>query len=647
MSRIVNLKTIRFQTFNVLDSWYTNWSDNYNYATLLHEDLGIRSYFFGICYRLKMPSNYVYIHRMANNRLLLTHDIYLLRPLHKSKLKYFFIEQKLYLKFLLKLMFYITPYLFRSISIISESRMSRYIKRVLPIKRILYLTNRLSYIPLAVMYVHPVFNRLYSLRRRSNKMCYIESAHMFNGLLLLSNRNRLITTARRSIIPFCNGTASIIGNLTVRLLYVMWFRFNIMNCVSYLNELLLYIGLRYHTYILKYRHLIQIDNFDSILRVLQFHRTQNRLSVLSRRKRSFSMYLKPHYTFKYRVRYNELIAMLEQYQNYRMIGRVRLKYFDDKFKSQRFLYWFYNNKRVGLSIILLKCILLLILIQSYFKQYASRLVKYISKLITMLFMVRTHQLFFARYITCKHRAILDTFKSTKMLVPYLNNMRRIKAKFFKKRKIIMSLRAVPRFFKYGPMLLRFVKTLNMYVCNHIESILMHYTKLNVFLFLSLYITRKRNFPPMLNAKMICDYLVYLIHGNRSVKYSFYKIRQWQASNASRRLTLERLFFASRFKKRPKRYLEHFAFKKYPLFGIRIECSGNAKKGRMSKKLFYGDIIHNTGLTQKAPNDTLGADLDYYQSYAITKSCSIGIKVWAFFKTHLYNSNGKIASFLFY
>lgn len=68
---------------------------------------------------------------------------------------------------------------------------------------------------------------------------------------------------------------------------------------------------------------------------------------------------------------------------------------------------------------------------------------------------------------------------------------------------------------------------------------------------------------------------------------------------------------------------------------------------MARKLYYGDIIRESTLIQKSPNNTFNADIDYYQSFAITKSCTIGVKVWVFFKTHLYSTNGKFISLFFH
>jgi hypothetical protein len=120
------------------------------------------------------------------------------------------------------------------------------------------------------------------------------------------------------------------------------------------------------------------------------------------------------------------------------------------------------------------------------------------------------------------------------------------------------------------------------------------------------------------------------------------IRTWQMANYHYRLLLQKSYASKLFSK----IIYNYGIKKYPLLGLRIECSGTPKKGKRKKKWFYGDIIrHYPFLSGKAPNNSFSADLDYYQSYTTTLSSSIGIKVWCFYKTHWCNVNGKIISLI--
>lgn len=121
MSRITNLKTVRFHVFNVLDAWHANWHDDYNYSSLLYEDLGIRSYFVGIFYRLKIPTSYIFLNRISGNRIVLSMDLYLVKRVKRTRLRHFFVEQGLYFRYLLKHYFYLTPYLCKYVSRMSSS----------------------------------------------------------------------------------------------------------------------------------------------------------------------------------------------------------------------------------------------------------------------------------------------------------------------------------------------------------------------------------------------------------------------------------------------------------------------------------------------------------------------------------------------
>jgi ribosomal protein S3 len=67
---------------------------------------------------------------------------------------------------------------------------------------------------------------------------------------------------------------------------------------------------------------------------------------------------------------------------------------------------------------------------------------------------------------------------------------------------------------------------------------------------------------------------------------------------------------------------------------------------MSRVYFYNSWVKNDILTGKMPNNTLIADIDYYQYFAITKGSSIGIKTWIFLETHIYNNNHKYISLVY-
>nr|YP_010049282.1 40S ribosomal protein S3 [Pleurostomum flabellatum]QPL15593.1 40S ribosomal protein S3 [Pleurostomum flabellatum] len=76
----------------------------------------------------------------------------------------------------------------------------------------------------------------------------------------------------------------------------------------------------------------------------------------------------------------------------------------------------------------------------------------------------------------------------------------------------------------------------------------------------------------------------------------------------------------------------FVGSKFPLSGIRVECKGSTKKGKQSSLIAYHHVVKNYRLVGRMPYSTIGADVDFSQTFARTKSGVIGIKVWVFFNT---------------
>ena len=67
-------------------------------------------------------------------------------------------------------------------------------------------------------------------------------------------------------------------------------------------------------------------------------------------------------------------------------------------------------------------------------------------------------------------------------------------------------------------------------------------------------------------------------------------------------------------------------KKYLLIILRIECNGTFKKGEQANLIAYHHVVKNYKLFGKMPNRSILSDIDYFQSFARTKSGSVGIKV---------------------
>jgi hypothetical protein len=158
-------------------------------------------------------------------------------------------------------------------------------------------------------------------------------------------------------------------------------------------------------------------------------------------------------------------------------------------------------------------------------------------------------------------------------------------------------------------------------------------------------------PYTISSKLVTDMLMYLLESGKKIVKSFFFIRNWQHSLYITKRQLEHLYYKRKriYWEEAKinlNYLFYYASKRAPLIGIRIECSGTFKKGRMSKVYFYSSWIKDDILTGRMPNTSIIADIDYYQYFVVSKSSSIGIKTWIFLETHLYNNNHKYISLVY-
>ena len=84
-------------------------------------------------------------------------------------------------------------------------------------------------------------------------------------------------------------------------------------------------------------------------------------------------------------------------------------------------------------------------------------------------------------------------------------------------------------------------------------------------------------------------------------------------------------------------------KKYPLAGIRIECSGALKKGRQAQVVAYHNVVKDHKLFGRMPQQSIAADVDFFQSFARTPSGVVGIKVWIFFYTKVFDKSRRLVA----
>lgn len=158
---------------------------------------------------------------------------------------------------------------------------------------------------------------------------------------------------------------------------------------------------------------------------------------------------------------------------------------------------------------------------------------------------------------------------------------------------------------------------------------------DILLCINYFFKKDKKYPPIRDSKIIGDYLNLRLHKQFTLNRIFYEIRDWQFDNYYNRKYIKN--------KTIKEYYNFYNEKRYPVLGIRIECSGSYKPGSRKRKKYYGEVVKDVELINKSPNNSFYADLDYYQTFARLRSGSIGIKVWVFFKTHIYNQNKHFVS----
>lgn len=644
MSRVVNLKTVRFQIFNVLDSWHTNWADDVHYGHLLYEDLGIRSYFIGIFYRLRMPTNYLYLHRMSGDTLMLNTDVYLYKPLKKTKLRRYFVEQRFYLNYLLKLYLYFVPHFFSLFN--QKFAYIRHRKKAVSFFDIvrLHQFNSMGYSGFKTD-----FNLAFDMN--SSIISYYKFSNLYSSNFLFSLK---VFSAYKSFVrrKAKVRVSSLLGNMTNSLSRFFYLSVLGGSTASSFIRMIKYLqhGLSFKTFIfclsLKHQAFFSNSNLSNYFSSLKnrYRRKNKRFQL----KQDIFSISKLNYINAFPI-LRRLLHFIPVYLRRRRVRphhELFVRFFYRTRRKLKFIFsfWFTSHIRQLLVSFFFKA---LIGISRVVKKSRVRLLGLYN---TLFKWVKIHYLqrhVIYMILRSKTPNILNINSNRVNFVQFFSRIKNIHNAYYRGKRATANRLLAPKTFRYKHVTKRFLKVFFSYFFNHIETVISNYTKQQVYCLYNVFHMGNKYYPPILNAKVICDYFIYMIHGNRSIRGAFYKVRQWQLSNIQRRLSLESMYFKTQMRRAPLRYLNHLSIKKYPIMGIRIECSGNKKKGTMARKFFYGDIMKNVSIVQKSPNNTFNADLDYYQSFALTKSCSIGVKVWVLFKTHLYNSHGSIKTLVVY
>lgn len=669
MSRIVNLQTIRFQIFNVLDTWHTNWADDFNYSQLLYEDLGIRSYFIGIFYRLRMPTNYIYLHRLAGgNTLLLNTDIYFYKPLKRTKLHRYCIEQKQYYNYLLKLYMYLTPYLMRSIT--RHVKYRKYRRKYLQTLSFIRIRRflRKGYLSLQLRNGATTFTPRYRAIKDSRFLRHSYRAGSYSNGLFLSGFRSLQFRRKRLRRSFVSRIYSSASTSFARIFSVLFYNMFLNKYVFLFKDLTRLFGLFYVITTQANRQVaysplnLKMLFRSNIVHIRRFKRPS--VSFFGRMLQFNTITIVGLYSI---IRFG--LSLLRRIKDAKMLGVRKIKLLSKKVRrffrylATSFYSWVLTKLKIFLTLFVNKIISVVHLflynilkvnkrfkgyfgtrVQRRYIEYIRIFVLYFTKL---TFLCKVHQLFSKSVISTRTTTFLNLHSGKLNAIYFFNIIRNIHRKFYQKRKARASVRAIPRKFNYTYLTRNYVGLLFSYIARHIETVISNYTKQQVYFLYNLFYLGNTYYPAILNAKVLCDYFIYLLHTKSSMRGAFFKVRQWQLYNIKRRLALESMYFKTQMRGNALSYIDHLSYKKYPIIGIRIECSGNTKKGTMSRKAFYGDIIRDRLILPKSPNNTFSADMDYYQSFALTKSCSIGVKVWVFFKTHIYDTHGAIRSLIVY
>lgn len=582
MSRIVNLKTVRFNIFNIYDSWYSSWYEDVNYSSVIHEDLMLKNYLIGIFYKLKVPTNYFFVKRNNNGLIYISTDIFFTKYYKKSLFKHIFKEQIFYFSYLIKLYsiyknYYYSYYFLENTSnnfdLFFSNQKIRQITFIgssyfFKLKNAILKKNNFSDLNF-------LFSSLYSSNIPSDSISlfsaskhffsfqkiYVDSL-LYNSLLLKNNYNDILFAKQSYFFLFYFSRTVSLHSYMSRNMSVLLFK--------------------------------NIINFFFLLKHL------NSLDLYKKKSNHVFFLHKDNYLFSLNVISKSQITSL-------------------KMNSVFFYLFFYLNINDKVSIHYFKC--LSYLKYYYFFNFSNK--NYYTNPTNSNFLIKAVDYY-------KSLSIIKYLKLKFYRMSYIYKEGTFKKKLLK--KVFNTL---------------FYKTLIADFVFKIENTISFYLKQKVFLICNVFYKHNDMLPSITNAKIITDFIVYSIHNQVNIRSIFKKIRKWQLENNEHKQFLEDLSSSYQISGKENDYINHLSYKRFPIMGIRVECSGTAKKGTRKRKIFYGDWIKDFDQNTKSPNNTFSADLDYYQSFAIVKSSTLGIKVWVFFKTHLYNSNNVFISLISY
>lgn len=584
MSRIVNLKTIRFNIFNVYDSWYNSWFEDIKYSHTLHEDLMLKNYLMGIFYKLKVPTNYFFLKRSINGSVFIYTDLFFMKHYKKSLFKSLFKEQLYYFSYLLKFYSIYKTYLF-----------SYYFKNDDFNVDLFFSNKKIRQITFIGTNIFNKSKSIYSSNFNNN----ISNMKFLNDLFFIDDSN---LNKRSGLFLFYNKSFIFFIQKYIESFFSSFFLEKDNSAVSIIN----------------YNHLY--TNYLNKLVICLFYLRQSCSIHLIKLIFDYQMLLRLNSGIvenKIASRYNNYFYYLVTKNNY-TLNKINI---EGTFHVVRhfsifylFVFYLFNFN--------------LVLVNSFMRNI--NLILFIKKSNISSTNIGILQFFTNIFDVSKSFSIIKYLKLKFYRMSYIYNEGNYKKKLVK--RVLNQL---------------LYKTLISDFFYKIENTVSFYLKKKVYLSFNLFYLDMDNYPSITNAKIITDYIVYLIHNQVNIRSIFKKVHAWQLENNEHRNYLDNLYFQFQSEGKLIEHLNQLSFKRYPIIGIRVECSGTAKKGTRKQKIFYGDWVKEFDSGIKSPNNTFSADLDYYQSFAIVKSSTLGVKVWVFFKTHLYNTNNVFVSLVSY
>jgi len=589
MSRISNLTTIRNQLYN---SWQGDWYNTSYYNVLLFQDIKTRLYLSGIFKRLEAPTSYFYFKRDNSLNFFLYSDIFLLEKKNISKFRNIFIEFDKYSYYCYLNYYTIYSYFFlkyKQYSIPSKINLGFNAE-------IDFKLDILKHKKTKLLLEDSSKNVIYSLFfQQKNRGSLLKKKNLFFNSFLSNYKEQGLDILEKLDTFFNLNMSRSDSYSLIRDWTDTWFTHNKNNIFFSRNIIFFLLGINLSDK-------IQISHFNSYF--------LNSMVSLSKPY----LYTNNYFNSFFYLSQNAFVKNnVVKSKNINTKKKIILPIFQHcKITNFQF-------NTPSEAIYLLKKYLsffffIFSLLSRYVEQYNYYLFFFCNKAV-IYFLNIENKNFLSDWFDLKR-----LFYNHKKFLKRINGFDKLKYKFLNR-----------TYYK------KYMNQFFLYFIKEIENTISFYltkkkcTLYNVYAFFSFFEKKEKQVPSIKDAKIVSDYIMFRLNKFYSINRIFYEIRDWQFKNYYNKKYLPSSSQATD-------YYVMYQDKKYPVLGMRIECSGSYKPGSRKKKKYYGEIIKDVELISKSPNNSFYADLDYYQVTSRLKSGSIGIKVWVFFKTHLYNSN---------